>query len=231
MPRRQRQKSGRDSMNVQVGRDLTIQGDGLTADDVRDIALSLFQQNFLELRGLAEDVARGRAEKITTDFLRALEERAPLALGSASDPDMQRAIFEAQREYACSGDNDLEAVLVDLLVDRASEPGRETRTIVLNEAITAAPKLTQQQRRAIAVCFLVKYTRWTGRADVVTFYEQYIRGNLLPLAEDADETGGLPAHRVRRSRLDWYRLGGSHISAPKERPGLLHQRRRCRRPT
>jgi hypothetical protein len=178
----QRQKGGDASTNVQAGRDVTLY-QGATLEEVREIALAVFQQNFLELRGLAEDIARARAEKITHDFLEEMQARAPLALPSASDPDMQRAIFEAQREYACSGDEDLEAVLVDLLVDRASETTRETRTIVLNEAIQAAPKLTTAQRRAIAVCFLVKYTRYAGPSMLEAYLQVYVKHHLAPLAD------------------------------------------------
>ena len=208
MIRRQRQRGGDASTNVQAGRDLTLH-QGLTVDEVREIALGVFHQNFLELRGVAEEIALGRAEKITNEFLRALEERAPLALASASDPDMQRAIFDAQREYACSGDEDLETVLVDLLVDRANEPVRETRTIVLNEAITAAPKLTGQQRRAVAVCFLVKYTRWSGLATLENFFDVYLRGNLLPLADD------LPTKPAAYQHIEYVGAGAvglGHIS-------------------
>jgi hypothetical protein len=195
-----RQRGGDASTNVQAGRDLMLHT-GVTIEEVREIALGVFHQNFLELRGIAEDVARGRAERITNDFLDALQERAPNALDSASDPDMQRAIFDAQKEYACSGDEDLEAVLVDLLVDRANEHVRETRTIVLNEAITAAPKLTPQQRRAIAVCFFVRHTRWTGPLSVDGYYEGYLLHNLVPLAQD------LPAKHTAYQHIEYVGAG------------------------
>jgi len=178
----QKQGAGDDSTNIQVGRDLTIH-QGIDAEHAREIALAVFHENFMELRGAAEDVARGRAEQITTDFIQSLQNKAPQALNSAADPDMQRAIFVAQREYACSGDEDLETVLVDLLVDRATETTRGLRTIVLNEAISAAPKLTPQQRRVIAFCFIVRYSQWQGQ-DVNGLYDVFIRQNLLPLCDD-----------------------------------------------
>src|SRR5918999_2351247 len=145
----QRQEGGRESTNIQAGRDITV-SQGPSVEEVREIALDVFHRNFLQLQGLAEDVARGRAEKITNEFLKQLQDRNPAALESSKDPDMQLALFSAQREYARSGDADLEQVLVDLLVDRASEQHPGLRTIVLNEAITAAPKLTEDQRRAVA---------------------------------------------------------------------------------
>lgn len=182
--------------------------EGVSVEDVRAIALGVFHQNFLELRGVAEDVARGRAEKITNDFLVALEDRAPSGLNAASDPDMQRAIFDAQKEYACSGDEDLETVLVDLLVGRASETTRETRTIVLNEAIKAAPKLTPQQRRAIGVCFLCRYASWHGPPLVDAYFETFVRGNLLKLAAD-----GLPTKDSAYQHIEYVGAGAVSIGS------------------
>jgi hypothetical protein len=173
---------------VQAGGNVVIH-QGLTLAEVRETALEVFRANFLDLTGLAEETARTRADKITHSFLDELQRREPQALSSASDPDMQRAIFTAQREYACSGEEDLETVLVDLLVDRAGQTTpRGMQTIVLNEAISAAPKLTVDQRCAIAVCFLMRYSSWKGTKSLDDFYEQFVRTNLLPLAGDLPKT-------------------------------------------
>ena len=82
---------------------------------LRSVALDVFRANFLELQGVAADVASERAVAITESFLAQLQARAPEYVQSAADPDMQRAIFSAQREFACSGEQDLEEALVDLL--------------------------------------------------------------------------------------------------------------------
>lgn len=155
--RGQAQSGAESSTNYQAGGDIVIQG--LTREEVKEIALSVFRDNFLELRGLAEDVALARADKITSEFLSKLFQEAPEAAEKFGDPDIQRSIYNAQREYACSGEEDLGQVLVDLLIDRVKQDGRSLRTLALNEAITAAPKLTEAQRRAIALVFLVRNTR------------------------------------------------------------------------
>jgi hypothetical protein len=202
----QRQEGGRESTNIQAGRDITV-SQGPSVEEVREIALDVFHRNFLQLQGLAEDVARGRAEKITNEFLKQLQDRNPAALESSKDPDMQLALFSAQREYARSGDADLEQVLVDLLVDRASEQHPGLRTIVLNEAITAAPKLTEDQRRAVALCFLVRYTRWTGAASVDAFYEERIRQGLMPLVH------GLPTSPAAYQHIEYVGAGSVDIGS------------------
>lgn len=214
----QRQQGGEQSSNVQAGGNITIHG--LSVEEVREVALDVFQKNFLELRGIAEDVARGRAEKITEDFLAELEHRSPQGLQSASDPDMQRALFEAQREYACSGEADLEQALVDLLVDRAGQGDRGIQTIVLNEAIRSAPKLTAEQRRAVAVCFLMRYTRWMGPGDVEMFYALHVRQNLCPLAS------GLPTRPTAYQHIEYVGAGTIDIGEVAGATALLVGARR-----
>lgn len=182
MPR-QEQSGGDDSQNLQAGRDLTVYV-GPTLEEFREVALDVYRSNFLELRGVAEEVALGRAEKITREFFRELQDRRPEALHSAADPDMQRSLYNAQREYACSGEEDLSQVLVDLLVDRAGQTDRGIETVVLNEAINAAPKLTSDQRAALAACFLVRYTRYVGPGTLDDYFKINIEKNLALLATD-----------------------------------------------
>ncbi|HWO16197.1 MAG TPA: LPO_1073/Vpar_1526 family protein [Solirubrobacterales bacterium] len=212
---KQHQESDGSATNVQAGGDIVI-SKGLSAIEVREIALDVFHRNFLELRGVAEDVARGRAEKITGDFLAQLEARTPEALPNVADPDVQRSVFNAQREYACSGDEDLESALVDLLVDRVSRENRDTQTLALNEAINAAPKLTIEQRQAIAVCFIVRYTRFTGDPTLEGFFETYIKGNLLPLAS------GIPTSQTAYQHIEYVGAGTVGMGQVRAAKAIMH---------
>lgn len=216
----QRQESGDESTNVQAGRDVTVYA-GISVDEVREIALDVFRKNYIELSGIAVDVARGRAERITEDFLVELERRLPAGLQSATDPDMQRALFNAQSEFACSGEDDLERALVDLLVDRAAEDDRGTRALVLNEAITSAPKLTNAQRRAVALCFITKYTTWRGTLNIDSFYEMHVRGNILPLA------AGLPTHPSDYQHIEYVGAGAIGIGQTELGATLISQLPGC----
>ena len=136
---------------------------GPSLEEVRTVALDVFRANFLELQGIAADVARARAEAITEAFISHLQDRSPQALQAAANPDMQRALFAAQREYACSGDADLEQALVDLLVERAERADRSIEAIVLNEAINSVPKLTPAQRRRLPSASLSATPAGAGR--------------------------------------------------------------------
>lgn len=179
----QSQKAGQDSTNVQAGRDVAI-FQGLSYSEAKDVALSVFKENFIALKGEAEKTARERAEELTEDFLKRMEARFPGGVDSAADPDMQRTVFRAQEGYACSGDADLEKALVELLVDRAAEPGQDTVSIVLNEAIASMPKLTSDQRNALGFAFVVRRTRYLGPFDVEAYYRGHVEELLQPLSQN-----------------------------------------------
>jgi hypothetical protein len=185
MRSRQEQSGGADSVNIQTGKNATVHM-GITVSEARDIALDVFNSNFLSLRGIAEEVARDRAERITREFLETLQARNPAGLSSMGDPDMLRTLYAAQEGYACSGEDDLEGALIDLLIDRAGQGERDLKTYVLNQAIITVPKLTKQQRAALAVVFFVKHTRYAGPFDLSSFY-RYIVGHLVPFVAEMPE--------------------------------------------
>lgn len=153
----QSQDSGDGATNYQAGNDIHVHG--LTVDEARTVALDVFKANAIELAGVAQSVAVARAEQLTHDFLTKLEAEMPERANALADPDVQSVVFQAQREFARSGEEDLRVALVDLLAERIGEDDRNLRTLALNEAIASAPKLTEKQRRAIAWVFYLKYTR------------------------------------------------------------------------
>ena len=94
---------------------------------------------------------------------------------------MLQAIYTAQKGYACSGDEELEKTLIDLLVDRSGQKDRDLKTLALNDAIAVLPKLTVRQRQTIAVCFFISHTRYYGPFDLNSYFT-YLDVNLTPLA-------------------------------------------------
>jgi hypothetical protein len=187
MRRGQQQAGGDNSVNYQAGRDIVIEGtvDEIrrAVDEIRRNRISDFHANFLLMRDVAKEVVDARVEKLTSEFLRQLLARQPGGLGNMNDPDVIQAVFNAQKAYALSGEDDVEQVLIDLLVDRAGQAGRDIKAIVLNEAITTVPKLTRDQRCAIAVCFMIRYTRYAGPLDLAAFYWNLER-NLAPFVDN-----------------------------------------------
>jgi hypothetical protein len=175
----QNQKAGDNSTNIQAG-SINIQR-GVSATEVRQIALDVFWANFLQLTGEARDIARRRAEEFTEEFLKRLQEQHAVGLQQAKEPDFQYALFTAQKEYARTGDKPLGDLLVDLLVDRTKQPARSILQIVLNESLAVAPKLTSDQIAALSLIFLFRYTTNPGIVDHTSLLE-YLDELVAPLA-------------------------------------------------
>lgn len=145
--------SGKNSINIQKARDVNFSSNYL---ETRQIALDVFEANFLRLANKAAEITNKRVEEFTDKLLTVLKENAPEALETFNEPDMQYTLFLAQKEYARTGDHDQAELLVNILIDRAKETERTLRQIVLNEAISIAPKLTSSQYDILSLLFVVK---------------------------------------------------------------------------
>jgi hypothetical protein len=148
--RKQAQTAGDNSSLIQAGGDVHV---GLvTVSEVRQLALDVFKANALELAGVARDLFEIRGREFIDRYLGELQHRKPGCLGALEEPDMQYAVFTAQRDYARSGKASLEELLVNLLVERTA--ARDLRQIVLNEAIATAVKLTEEQLDTLSFILL-----------------------------------------------------------------------------
>ena len=159
------------STAIQAGGNITILNNGLTYDEVKTVALDVFKANFYELAGDAKEIAKTRAEEITEEFLSKLQKENPTGFKKSGDPDFQYALYTVQKEYARNGDKELGDLLVDLLVDRSKQEQRDILQIVLNESLSTAPKLTENQLAVLAMIFLFKHTQHLGVGNHQMFAE------------------------------------------------------------
>lgn len=180
MARSQDLSGGNNSTNLQAGRDVVQFG--LTYDQARQVTLDVFEANFLRMVGAAGDLVRERVEQFIREYLDKLQAVNPSALNGVQDPDILKSIYVAQEGFACSGEQDLEKVLVDLLVDRTQQQDRELKALVLNEAIAALPKLSIRQRKSIAAVFMLRYTRRKMLTPLPDYYA-YLTAGLAPFIE------------------------------------------------
>lgn len=166
------------STAIQAGGNVTITQSGLSYSDVQAIATDVYNANFYKLSSNAKEIARDRAEEITEEFLSKLQKEYPAGFEKAQDPDFQCALFTVQKEYARSGDKDLGALLVDLLVDRCKQNKRDILQIVLNESLNTAPKLTENQLAILAIIFLFKYTQNSTVVSIEKlgeYFDKYVK--------------------------------------------------------
>jgi hypothetical protein len=172
---RQSQNSGDNAVNIQAG-SLSL---GITYSDARAIAMDVFRENFMKLSDQAFSTAKERAEDFIDDFLEMLRKKGPEALESMRDPDVQRSVFLAQREYACNGDKVLGDVLVDMLSGRIDATERSIQQLSLSEALRTAPKLSSNHLATLSVLLILTQTRF-GPKSVQDFHS-LLRQYLLPV--------------------------------------------------
>lgn len=183
------QRSGRSSINLQVGGDLYYEH--YEADITREDALQIFDdvaQN--ELAKYAEDAAqraRDRASELVVDFVNTVTAINPALLGAAQDPDFQWTLAEAKLSYARTGDATQRDTLLQLLGQRAANRDRSIRQISLNKAVEVVGELTAPEIAALAVIFVLRHTHHPTVATWADF-EDYLRASIEPYADR------LPSH-------------------------------------
>jgi|GEM_PF-2273212 len=149
--------AGSESTNYQA-KEMHIHGPSLESiiELSKLTAQNVFNDNFIKLRGDAYEVAFDRANELLNDFLNKFKENANSLTENLKSPSMQASLYEAQQQYAKSGDDSLENILVKILVDRSSLTERSIHQIVLDESITVVSKMTQQQIDAITMNFVLQ---------------------------------------------------------------------------
>ncbi|WP_448096298.1 LPO_1073/Vpar_1526 family protein [Luteibacter yeojuensis] len=172
------QKVGSHGVALQAAGSITY---GLSLADMKQLAIDLYDAQMLKLQGVAEAVARERADQIRSEILEAIRTRNPEGVQQAADVDFQHALYGVQRDYARTGDEDLGKLLVDLLVERTKATERDIMQLVLNQALETAAKLSTAQIAAIAVVFVTKNARANGISTLQQFLN-YVDVHLLPMA-------------------------------------------------
>ena len=172
----QKQQGGNASTNLQ-GKSIVI-NQGISYSDARDIAIDVYKLNFLQLSHDAAELARTRAEELTESFLKKLQETNETAIDQMKQPAMQAALFEAQKQYVTSGDEDMEHMLVDILVQRALISERNIKQIVLDEALKVVNKLTNEQLNILSLNFLLTRVSISGVKNLESLIN-YINNDLL----------------------------------------------------
>ena len=146
------QEAGNDSTNIQIAGNVNV---GISVDQARQIALDVFKANFYEFSEKAAKKALERAEEITEDFVNKFFTETPHLISKLEEPAVQSSMFNAQKEYAKTGDKELEERLLELLVARIDSEERSLKQIVLDEAILIIPKLTNDQLDILTLIFSI----------------------------------------------------------------------------
>lgn len=165
--------AGDESTNVQGGNVLVIQQNGLNYDQVRQVAMDIFKNNFYYLGEKASEIAEKRAEEITKKYIEELHKNSLSSLQNTQDPDVRYSLYEIQKSYARHGSMAKAELLVDLLVRRTMTKQHSFETIVLNEALITISKLTLEQMDILSLIFIVRDIYLKTNPPFEFYYETF----------------------------------------------------------
>jgi len=184
-------KSGDGSTTIQA-KEVVIQ-QGSSYSEIKEIAKDVFKQNFLTLRDEASSLAIERANEFTIKLVEELKIRKPDTMQNAKTPGFQYALYEAQKNFAKTGDKDMAEVLVDILIDRLEFNDRNLRQIVLDESIGIIPKLTSSQLDVLTLVFLLKRSVNYGINNDETL-KDYLDKYIKPFTDSLSKESSLYEH-------------------------------------
>jgi len=86
----------------------------IQTSEFREIARSVFKENFYNLKEVARETAYNRSNEFTEEVIKVLSDN-PKNFDTFSEPSMQANLFEAQKAYAKSGERYLKILLLQNL--------------------------------------------------------------------------------------------------------------------
>lgn len=173
------QQGGPESTNVQALRDVVVV-QGSSPEQVRDIVSEAIRANALQMRSVAAQVVEERIEHFSERLVQRLAREDAELTAATSDPDVQYAIVQAGIGYARTGDDDLAGVLVDLIADRARVETRSLLAVVIDDAVTVAPRLTDGELAILTLFWRLVHTQDQSLNDLDRL-SQWVQREVAPL--------------------------------------------------
>lgn len=187
------QSAGQDSTNFQAGGDINLYQPSITVTEVREIVHDAIRANMFDMRAEAQRLVEERISHFTDRYVERVAEEAPEVLAAAQDPDVQFAITQAGIGYARTGDDDMGDILIDLLADRAKAQSRSLLAVVINDAVSVAPRMTDAEIAILTLFWRLVHTV-NHRVNSVPTLCEFIRAELVPLVSKIPRGDGSYRH-------------------------------------
>lgn len=174
----QKQNAGDGSIVVQAGGHVSLTT-GLSATEVRQIAIDVMKANFIEAQGIAKQLVEDRFQLLADAFIEKMADSDSRA-EKLQNPDMQYSLAVAGQTYARHGDNNHLEMLADLLVQKVNSDDRSLESVVISEAISTVGRLTALQIEALAAAYALHHMK-KGSVNSHERLAKLLRAYLVPL--------------------------------------------------
>src|ERR1700744_1711779 len=153
----------------------------LSMSDVKELAMSVFKENFPKL----QEIARIEAERNRDLFINELDDKIHEKLNLEeinrfNKPDVQFALKDAIISASRKNNGECHTILSNLIIDRVKNDGVEFKEIVYNEAIGTIPRLTKNHLDILAFTFITKYALFKQVSDW-TIFDKRLRAFICPV--------------------------------------------------
>lgn len=175
-------KSNTNAVRTQIGQVIQY---GLSSSEVKEIIEGVLRQNLMVCEMRAKEIYDKRIQEFEKQLIDKFNKIPQDEIIKLNEPDMQVALLEASRISGRKKEFELREMLANLVVGRIKndKSGREElKNIVYNEAITTTGKLTIDQLKILALCFILNYTRYSEIKSWETF-DNFLNIKIKPFLE------------------------------------------------
>lgn len=156
----------------------------MTPEQACQTAINLFMQNFPKLENIAREIAEKRANEFCQEAVQKIVKHGIKNFSPFADPDVQYALYEAQKNYARFGTSEMLSTLTELVAKRINHDGDFVLKVAIDKALEIAPLLSQKQLNFLSLLFMCTKTK---SSDIKTIQDLKSRLDLyVHLWGDAD---------------------------------------------
>lgn len=149
------QRAAPGSSSTMVG----VQYIGLTPEEASRQMINIFMDNFPRLQQIAASTAKRRVDEFCEEVLKRIEEKRIRDLSPFTDPDVQYVLWEAQKDYARFGKQDMLHTLSSLIASRIQHDKDDYLKTIIDRALQIAGYMTSEQLDYLTVLFICKQVK------------------------------------------------------------------------
>ena len=138
----------------------------MTPMEATELAMKLFWDNFPKLQQQAIETIEKRIEDLVKEIVNKLEQENVKDLTPFTDPDVQYALYEVQRDYARMGTKEMLDSLTALLVRRVKCDGDYRAEVIIDKAISIAGSLLPEHLDLLAVIFIGLHVKFSCQSCI-----------------------------------------------------------------
>lgn len=177
----QKQLSGNNSTNMQLNNVTIVHNDyKIIGNNKKEELIEVFKNSMPTLKENAKDEMNTSAKEVSDGFIdKATEQEEEIiqkVFKRLSEPNMQLAIFEAQKGYAKYGNKEKLNRLIALLIEKGKQIPGSLKDILLDDAIEKLSKMTNNQLNILS--YLLAITINYPAKTLEDFHQNYINALL-----------------------------------------------------